>query len=645
MAVLDKYIANRRPEPARQIDTRRDLSVGRALAGVGQSIGRVGGIMAQEELRDIAATQRDENFAALEGERFAQQKVRQARAIAASNMEPDGAGHESNHAQVLREVGAEFVGSLPERLQDKFATRWSRFVGQQSFVAGQEQVKQERENTRENLVQTENEALAGLAPNEQSYNEILETVDEWLDAAPLSPDEREERKTAFRERLSLAYASLDDPENIRRQAAQQTGGSFIDRLIKAESGGDPNAEAATSSATGLGQFIKSTWRQFITERHPELLGRGDIQKLRTNPELSREAIEWYAASNAEQLRGAGLPVNDATLYLAHFAGPQGAIDVLNNPNQSAVDILGKDKVRANKFLRNMTGADVVRWATRKIGTDDEGEGFNPYRQLSFETRQKLFNAADRQIEQDDSDITSYRHAITKDGYDMMNFPEQNGELTPEWLELNRDILTVSDYKALSRSLLPDTQQRKTDPEEFLRLLDFADSSPAAAIPEIRDLYAEDQIAKADYQYLTRRAESQLDVDRGSRYETEMRGYVKDQLRPAARAPKSHASRQLDAMFAFDDYLKRNPGATRDEMRTEAQNIVDDFKQINYASGVKELPPPKYIGVPPNQIDKIELIKAQARTMVHLRYQNITEREAAEQAAILRQWFNLLENRK
>lgn len=145
----------------------------------------------------------------------------------------------------------------------------------------------------------------------------------------------------------------------------------IDQIISVESGGNPYAKNPRSSATGAGQFIDSTWLNTVGKYRPDLvqgLGRDQILALRNDPALSKEMTAAYAKENQGLLGAAGVPVNDGTTYLAHFAGPQGAIKILQaDPNALVGGILGDKVVAANPFLANMTAGDLVGWAGRKMG--------------------------------------------------------------------------------------------------------------------------------------------------------------------------------------------------------------------------------------------------------------------------------------
>ncbi len=147
---------------------------------------------------------------------------------------------------------------------------------------------------------------------------------------------------------------------------------LIDSIIGAESGGNPNATNPNSSAAGPGQFIDSTWLSTLKAARPDLAqGQSDeaLLALKTDPQLSRQMTEAYAQQNQTVLAKAGVPVNDGTTYLAHFAGPQGAVKVLQaDPGTSVADILGPGVVKANPFLANMSAADLQAWASRKMGS-------------------------------------------------------------------------------------------------------------------------------------------------------------------------------------------------------------------------------------------------------------------------------------
>lgn len=144
---------------------------------------------------------------------------------------------------------------------------------------------------------------------------------------------------------------------------------LLDSIIGAESGGNATAANPNSSALGPGQFIASTWADMMKRYHPEIQGTPDqILAMRTDPDLSREMTANYATENQKTLTDNGLPVTPGNTYLAHFAGPQGAVKVLQaDPGASAGSVLGDAAVRANPFLRGMTVKDLQGWADRKMG--------------------------------------------------------------------------------------------------------------------------------------------------------------------------------------------------------------------------------------------------------------------------------------
>lgn len=145
---------------------------------------------------------------------------------------------------------------------------------------------------------------------------------------------------------------------------------LIDSIIGAESGGDTNARNPNSSASGPGQFIDSTFLDVIRKARPDLADKPDSEllALKTDPVIGRQATEAYAAQNAQVLSNAGHPVTLGNTYLAHFAGPQGAVSVLNaDPSAPVSSVLTPGAIKANPFLQGMTVGDLRAWADRKMG--------------------------------------------------------------------------------------------------------------------------------------------------------------------------------------------------------------------------------------------------------------------------------------
>jgi len=153
-------------------------------------------------------------------------------------------------------------------------------------------------------------------------------------------------------------------EQAIASAARQTSVDFDFLVAQAqvESAMDPSARARTSSATGLYQFIDSTWLGTM-QRHGERFGLGEVASqisttqngsayvadprarasilaLRNDPQIASLMAAGLAEDNRAQLTPIlGRQPEHSELYLAHFLGAGDAGRFLSamadNPDQSA----------------------------------------------------------------------------------------------------------------------------------------------------------------------------------------------------------------------------------------------------------------------------------------------------------------------
>jgi len=168
----------------------------------------------------------------------------------------------------------------------------------------------------------------------------------------------------------IAPAGQDAVHAAIRRAADATGVNFslLVETARRESALNPDARAGTSTATGLFQFIESTWLDMV-RRHGADHGLGaeatalqnganaqtrrDILALRSDPEISARMAGELARENAATLEARlGRAPNAGELYAAHVMGPNGAVRLIEAAQQgvsSAVSLFPREAA-ANRGL-------------------------------------------------------------------------------------------------------------------------------------------------------------------------------------------------------------------------------------------------------------------------------------------------------
>ena len=138
-------------------------------------------------------------------------------------------------------------------------------------------------------------------------------------------------------------------------------------LSKIESNDRPYVQAASSSASGLYQFIRSTWLGEGGQWGPTL--RPAFGGLKPSPEEQLKRAKSFTGKNAAYLRKAGIPINKASLYAAHFFGPVTAAKVIGaDVNERADLIAGPAAAKANpSILHGKTVGQFLSWLHRKTG--------------------------------------------------------------------------------------------------------------------------------------------------------------------------------------------------------------------------------------------------------------------------------------
>jgi hypothetical protein len=169
-----------------------------------------------------------------------------------------------------------------------------------------------------------------------------------------------------------------------REAARSTGASFEYLLTAAriESNLNPSAQATTSSATGLYQFIDQTWLATLKQAGPshgyglyadaitlnadgryevpDPNMRAAIMKLRNDPAAAATMAGAFTQNNATRLSASiGRRPSEGELYIAHFLGSDGAARLINaaanQPQGNAAEMFPAAAQANHSIFMNKSG--------------------------------------------------------------------------------------------------------------------------------------------------------------------------------------------------------------------------------------------------------------------------------------------------
>ncbi|MEO1656267.1 MAG: transglycosylase SLT domain-containing protein [Pseudomonadota bacterium] len=186
-----------------------------------------------------------------------------------------------------------------------------------------------------------------------------------------------------------------------RNAARDAGVDFDLMLgvAKRESSLRPDAQASTSSASGLFQFIDQTWLGAVKE-HGEALGLGDVAAditrgengfevadparrkeildLRFKPSVAAGVAGKTLAAAQDRLSAAlGRQATGSEVYMAHFLGERGAVRMLEAGDNAVAASVDPRAAKANQPLfydgsRPLTVAEFK--GKIALGLGDAGAG-------------------------------------------------------------------------------------------------------------------------------------------------------------------------------------------------------------------------------------------------------------------------------
>ena len=171
----------------------------------------------------------------------------------------------------------------------------------------------------------------------------------------------------------LACGQVFAAEGGARQAVGSAAApfeTFLDRLMRAESGGNDLSSNSRSTALGPFQFLKTTFLE-VTRRHfgAEIaaLADEDVLLLRTDREFARRAAAVHSMENLAHLTEQGFTGTFGELRLAHLVGASGALRLLQSEAQTpAAVLLGGLVLKANPFMSGMSASDLISRAAREV---------------------------------------------------------------------------------------------------------------------------------------------------------------------------------------------------------------------------------------------------------------------------------------
>jgi hypothetical protein len=269
----------------------------------------------------------------------------------------------SDPLQMLKTFAAQQKSAFTQEakaLDDKDKARSDLALASQEYAKAVEQngkatTDLERKAAEERMKAAE-ERLGKANKANESADEVVKAAVDRMKAAKEGKDpgavaagkpKEEKTETAKAPEASGKPAGSSGPqEGVKTDAAMA---KYLQTIALIESGGDKNAKAGTSSASGMFQFTEGTWKQMTKE-----MGKDYSKEDRFDPKKAAEVAEYFSKKQKAQIeKSTGREAGMTDMYMAHFLGAGGASKFLKakdkDPTQSAA-ALDPAAAKANKNI-------------------------------------------------------------------------------------------------------------------------------------------------------------------------------------------------------------------------------------------------------------------------------------------------------
>jgi hypothetical protein len=375
------------------------------------------------------------------------------------------------------------------RLREKFEIETTDDVVQGTVTIRNRALGIDRDKRKaEAMVGIEDAAVLAAKPglDDKTADDVVartnQSIQALVDAGVIDHTTAVTMRRDFVKRTAGLRLDADKAEDPARTKAWLEGSDYYAKLSGQESSNDDAAKNPDSTATGRYQFLEGTWAD-IMKAHPEL---GLTAEGRTDRAQQEKAVRVFTADNAKALRAAGQPVTEATLYLAHFMGPAGAIKMLTaNPNEDATKAFPTEAAKNASIFNGRTVGEVIALQTEGF-SGSYGLAPEYYGLLDPETRMATLSEVTKVVEKDERDgmVIAYADEIVRAASgDQKAVAKMLSEIKD--LEARKDVSAIVDATMKRNKEAAEQEQGQRFESSFAGVTNaLAAGDPTAAIKAI-----------------------------------------------------------------------------------------------------------------------------------------------------------------